>query len=170
MLNSMIVASALGLATLMGAVGHAAPPEATPSAPPTWRQWADTPIGRLVSGNLGRLLVLRSEMNVSAEQRAEVRGVLLNHRSEIAATAKSVREKRLVLRDAVLADQPDEAKIRAAANDFGVALGDAAVKAAKLRGEIAPILTEEQRELIRQFRQERDESIAGFLEEAIKGD
>jgi Spy/CpxP family protein refolding chaperone len=96
--------------------------------------------------------------------------VLVGHRSQIAATVKSAREKHLVLRDAVLADRPDEGKIRAAASDLGVALGDAAVKAAGLRGELAPILTDEQRELISQFRRERDESIDEFLTKAIKSE
>jgi Spy/CpxP family protein refolding chaperone len=170
MLKSMMVAGALGLVALMGEVGLAAAPDGTPAALPSWRQLADTPVGRIISGNLGRLLVLRSEMNVTPEQRAEVRGVLVSYRSQIAATVKSVREKHLVLRDAVLADQPDEDKIRAAASDLGDALGDAAVKAAKLRGELAPIMTDEQRELIRQFRQDRDESIDEFVKKAIKGE
>jgi Spy/CpxP family protein refolding chaperone len=168
MLKSMMVASVLGLVAVTGEVGIAAAPDGTASALPSWRQLADTPIGRLMSGNLGRLLVLRSEMNVTPEQRAEIRGVLVGHRSQIAATVKSVREKHLVLRDAVLADQPDEGKIRAAASELGDALGDAAVKAARLRGKLAPILTDEQRELIREFRQDRDESVDEFLTKAIK--
>ena len=133
MFKSMMVASVLGLVAAMGEVGIAAAPDGTASALPSWRQLADTPVGRMISGNLGRLLVLRSEMNVTPEQRAEIRGVLVGHRSQIAATVKSVREKHLVLRDAVLADQPDEGKIRAAARELGIALGDAAVKAAHLR-------------------------------------
>jgi Spy/CpxP family protein refolding chaperone len=170
MLKSMMVASVLGLVAMTGGVGMAAAPDGAPTAVPGWRQLADTPVGRLISGNLGRLLVLRSEMDVTPEQRAEIRGVLLAHRSQIAATAKSVREKHLVLRDAVLADQPDEGKIRAAASELGDALGDAAVKAAKLRGKLAPLLSDEQRELIHEFRQERDESIEAFMTKAITGE
>jgi len=163
------------LVTLIATVGIAAvpsakAPDATPTSLPSWRQLADTPLGRLVSGNLGRLLVLRSQLNVTPEQRAEVREVLVSHRSQIAVTVQSVREKRLVLRDAVLADEPDEEKIRAVASDLGDALGDAAVKAAKLRGKLAPIFTDEQRELIRQFRQERDRSIDDFLARAIESE
>jgi Spy/CpxP family protein refolding chaperone len=170
MLKSMMVASVLGLVAMTGAVGIAAAPDGTATTLPSWRQLADTPVGRLISGNLGRLLVLRSELDVTPEQRAEIREVLVGQRSQIAATAKSVREKRLVLRDAILADQSDEGKIRAAASELGAAMGDAAVKAAKLRGKLAPILTDEQRELIHQFRQERDESIEEFLTKAITGE
>jgi Spy/CpxP family protein refolding chaperone len=170
MLKSMMVACVLGLGAMSGEVGMAAAPDGAMTALPSWRQLADTPVGRLISGNLGRLLVLRSEMDVTPEQRAEIREVLVGQRSQIAATVKSVRDKRLVLRDAVLADQLDEGKIRAAASELGVALGDAAVKAAKLRDKLAPILSDEQRELIHQFRQERDESIEAFMTKAITGE
>jgi Spy/CpxP family protein refolding chaperone len=131
---------------------------------------ADTPLGRLISGNIGRLLVLRSQLNVTPEQRAEIREVLVSRRAEIATTVKSVRDKRLVLRDAVLADKPDDAKIRAAAKDLGTAIGDAAVKAAKLRAELAPIMTDEQIDLIRQFRQDRDEAVEAFLTKAMQSE
>jgi Spy/CpxP family protein refolding chaperone len=170
MFKSMMVASVLGLVAAMGEVGIAAAPEDAASGLPNWRQLVDTPIGRLVSGNLGRLMTLRSELGVTPEQRAEIREVLVEHRSRIAATVQAVREKRLVLRDAVLADQPDEGKIRQAAADLGSALGDAAVKAAKLRGELAPVLTAKQRELIREFRDERDASIDEFLAKAIENE
>jgi Spy/CpxP family protein refolding chaperone len=170
MLKSMMVAGVLGLVAMTGEVGMAAVPDGAPNALPSWRQLADTPVGRLISGNLGRLLVLRSEMDVTPEQRGEIREVLLSQRSQIATTVESVREKRLVLRDAVLADQPDEGKIRAAASALGVALGDAAVKAAKLRGKLAPILSDDQRELIHEFRQERDESIEAFMRKAVTGE
>jgi Spy/CpxP family protein refolding chaperone len=170
MLKSMMVASVLGLVAMGGAVGFAAAPDGTATTLPSWRQLADTPVGRLMSGNLGRLLVLRSEMNVTPEQRAEIREVLISRRSQFAATVESVRKKHLVLRDSALADEPDEDKIRAAASELGAAMGDAAVKAAKLRGKLAPILTDEQRELIHQFRQERDESIEEFLTKAITGE
>ena len=59
MLRSMMVASVFGLVAAMGAVGMAVEPDGTSTALPSWRQLADTPIGRLMSGNLGRLLVLR---------------------------------------------------------------------------------------------------------------
>jgi Spy/CpxP family protein refolding chaperone len=123
----------------------------------------------MISGSIGRLLVLRSEMNVTDEQRAQIRDVLVSRRPAIAETVKSVRDKRVVLRDAVLSGKADEAQIRAAADELGKAIADAAVKASKLRNEIAPILTEEQRGLIKKFLEENDAAVDKFLTNAANG-
>jgi Spy/CpxP family protein refolding chaperone len=146
----------------LGAVGVASTPDAGPGRWPG----AKTPLGRMISGNLGRLMVLRSELNLSDEQRGQVRDVLVRHRGEIAATAQTVRAKHLVLRDAVLAEAADEAAIRAAAAELGEQIGEAAVKASKLKAQIAPILTDEQRVLIVKFMADREQAVDRFLEQA----
>jgi Spy/CpxP family protein refolding chaperone len=120
-------------------------------------------------GNVGRFLVLRSELNLTDEQRGQIRDVLAANRSRIVGVTKSVREKRVALRDAVLASDLDEARIRAAADELGQAAGDAAVKAAQLRGQLAPILNEEQHRLIGDFIAEQDKAMAAFLEQAGGG-
>jgi Spy/CpxP family protein refolding chaperone len=126
---------------------------------------ANTPIGKLISGSIGRLMVLRSELNVTAEQKQQIREVLKSHRAEILATVKTVHEKRTALRDAVLAGK-DESEVRAAANELGQVIADTAVKATKLRNQVAPILTEEQRKLIGKHIAAQDEAVGGFLEQA----
>jgi Spy/CpxP family protein refolding chaperone len=150
------------------AVGIGAAPQAGPLAGWGKCPLADTPMGRMVSGCIGRLLVLRSEMNVTAEQKAKIRDVLVSHRPQIAKTVKSVHEKRVTLRNAVLSGKSDEAQIRAAADELGKAISDAAVKASKLRNEIAPILTEDQRHLIGKFLAENDAAINKFLDQAAQ--
>src|SRR3972149_11314742 len=52
------------------------------------------PLRMLVSGQFGRLLTLRSELDVTTEQRQQIRGIVKNHRQEIAAALKPVAEKR----------------------------------------------------------------------------
>lgn len=131
---------------------------------------AHTPIGKMIGGCIGRIMVLRSELNVTDEQRAQIREVLVSHRPAIAETVKSVRDKRVALRNAVLSGKADEAEIRAAADDLGKAIADAAVKATKLRGEIAPILTEEQQGLIAKFLRENDAAVDKFLTKAAAGE
>jgi len=158
---------------LVGAVGTvtiAAAPSATPS--PRMGKWrlAHTPLGRLISGNVGRLLVLRSELNATEEQRAKIREILVSHKTEIAKTAKAVRDRRVALREAVMADGTDDAKIRQAADDLGEVIGDAAVKAKELRGEIAPILTDEQRELIEECRMDCDGAVDNFFAKVLQGE
>ena len=53
-------------------------------------------ISRMLSGTVGRFLVLRSELNVTAEQRARVRETLLAHRSEIGKAAGDIMTQRAV--------------------------------------------------------------------------
>jgi len=129
----------------------------------------ETPLGKTIAGCVGRFIVLRSELEVTDEQRDQIREVLVSHRPEIAETVKSVREKRIVLREAIRADDAQEATIRTAADDLGRAISDAAVKAAKLRGEIAPLLTADQHELIDKFFAENDTAIDAFLTAAAQG-
>jgi Spy/CpxP family protein refolding chaperone len=147
--------------------GFAAEPQAGPTG---WERFplVGSPVGKMISGTVGRLMVLRSEMNVTAEQKAAIRNVLVDRRPQIAETVQSVREKRLVLRNAVLSGESDEVKVRAAADELGKAIGDAAVRAVKLRNEIAPILSEEQRQLIGTFLQENDAAVDRFLDRAIE--
>ena len=158
-------------AVVVGTVATAAmavSPELGPTG--AWRgPLAHSPLGRTITGCLGRVFTLRSDLNISDEQRQQIRGVIVSHRAEIASTVKSIRDKRVVLRDLVRSDNAEESKIRTAAEALGQAVGDAAVKAAKLRGEIAPLLNQGQRTKIDKFLMENDAAIDGFLATAAKG-
>ncbi|NUQ63272.1 MAG: Spy/CpxP family protein refolding chaperone [Pirellulales bacterium] len=129
---------------------------------------AETPLGRLISGNIGRMLVLRSELNLTDEQRSKIREVLVSHKQEIAKRAKAVWEKRNALREEVLASGTDEPKIRSLAGELTQAVADAAVLASKLRDEIAPVLSDEQRELVKKHLAECDGAVAKFFEKAVQ--
>jgi len=157
---------------LVGAIalGTVAVPLTAYAAPKTKAELANTPLGRLIVGTIGRLLVLRSELNVTDEQRAKIREVLVGHKPEIAKEVKAVWVKRNALRDLVLSGKGDEAAIRQAADELGKAIGDAAVLGAKIRGEVAPILTDEQRELIKKFRQDNDQAATTFFQKATKAE
>ena len=130
---------------------------------------AHSPLGRLISGSIGRLMVLRSDLALSNAQRMQVRELLMQHRAEIATTVMSVRDCRIELRDTVLRGDADEATIKAAADKLGAAIGEAAVKAAKLRNAVAPILTEAQQTRVREFLAEQDEAVDKLLEQAAQG-
>ena len=73
------------------------------------------------------------------------------------------------MRNAVLRGAADEATIRAAADKLGQAVSAAAVKAAQLRNELAPILTGEQKERIGEFFSEQDAAVNKVLERAVQG-
>jgi protein CpxP len=129
----------------------------------------DHPLKRVISGCIGRMMALRADLNVTEEQRSQIREVIKSHRAEIATTLKSVQDARTSLRDLVLSDSASESEIRSAANNLGQAIADAAVKGAELRKELAPILTAEQRELISEALAKNDASIDTFLTNAAAG-
>jgi Spy/CpxP family protein refolding chaperone len=129
-----------------------------------------SPVSGFVSGQLGRLLVLRSELNVTDEQKAQIRGLVSEHRDEIAQAAAGVIEARRALREAVVAETPNEETIRSLAGELGEAIGDAAVGTSKMVGQIKTILTPEQLELIRAFHENREGAVDAFLQRLVAGE
>jgi Spy/CpxP family protein refolding chaperone len=149
-----------GLAGLILAVGAGATLSAAPEAGSVHD---GRPMRSLIAGQIGRLMTLRAELGVTAEQRDEIRKIVASHRSEIAEVAKPIVQKRRALREAVTAENPNEATIRAAANDLGKAIGDAAVLAAKVKPEVFSVLTPEQRKKVTDFRANADSAVDRFM-------
>lgn len=153
---------------LAGALGvGVAGAKAADEAPAAMKELRNTPLGRLISGNIGRVMTLRSEANVTDEQRQKVRTVLTSHKAEIGDVAKDLVAKRRVLREAVRAETRDEAAIRKAGEDLGKSIGNAAVLGSKVRGELKPIFTDKQVDLFEKFVAERDGSVNRWLGEAF---
>jgi len=124
-------------------------------------------LAKLVTGHIGRLLVLRSELNVTADQRAQIREVIVGYKDRIGPVVENLKEKRRALRDAVRAETPEEMAIRNAANELGKAIGDAAVLASEVVGKTREFMTDEQRNRIQQFVQANDQSQDGLLKEFL---
>jgi len=122
------------------------------------------PLRMFLQGQIGRMMTLRSELDVTSEQRDAIKKIVDGHRSEIVAVAKPIVEKRRALREATLAQEPNEEAIRTAANDLGKSIGDAAVLASKVKGEVAKVLTPDQIHKIKSFRQESESSVDSFIE------
>ncbi len=124
----------------------------------------DTPVGRFLTGQIGRLLVLRSRLDVTPEQRTKILAIVRSHRAELARAAKPVTAKRRALREATLAEPIDPARIRAAAEELGKALGDLAIAGARVKAEVKRELSEEQRRTLREFCAENDKVVDAFLD------
>ena len=107
--------------------------------------------------------MLRSELNISAEQRKKIAAEIKSHKDEIRPIAKEIFEKRMALRDAVLNKPGDRQAIMAAANDLGKAIGDTAVLASKVIAKVKPVLTSEQQERIKNFRMANDKATAEWI-------
>lgn len=122
------------------------------------------PIENLIRDGLKRLIALRDELNVTDEQRAHIRQVVQSRREELVPAVKNVMSKRQALQQAVLAESPDEEAIRAAADELGKSIGEAALVVSKVAAEVKPILTEEQKQALRDFQAGRQNAIEKLLE------
>jgi Spy/CpxP family protein refolding chaperone len=124
------------------------------------------PVRMLASGQFGRLLALRSELELTEQQRGEIREIVKSHRQEIVTVFKPLAEKRRALRDVTISEHADEAAIRAAAADLGKAIGDAAVVGSKVKAEVYKVLTPKQRQQVKDFRGQSEAAVDKFLDEA----
>ncbi len=158
------------MAGLLGVAAVAAPPIVRAGGKIEHGKWGDSPFGRLISGHIGRWMVLRSELNLTDEQKTKIRETIKPRKPEIAKVARGVWEKRTALVNAVVADQPNEEAIRHAADDLGKAIGDAAVLASKVVGDVRPVLTTEQREQVEKFRQDCQKATDKFFQQAMKAE
>jgi protein CpxP len=117
---------------------------------------AHSDFGPRVFGRIARAL------DLSDDQKNQIKAILKTHALEIEAQMKASASARRAVHDAVLAQPPDETAIRAAAQKLGQVHGDGAVLFAKIRTEVQPILTDEQRAKIQTFRERmRDRSESG---------
>jgi Spy/CpxP family protein refolding chaperone len=91
-------------------------------------------------------------LDLSDDQKAQVKTILRSHSAEIQAQLKAGQDARRSLHDAILTDPIDEATIRARAADLSKVEGDGAILYAKVRAEIFPLLRDDQKQKIVDFR------------------
>ena len=108
------------------------------------------PHGEFGSRMFGRIA---RALDLSDDQKARVKTILKSHASEIEAQMTASASARHAVHDAVLAQPVDEGAIRAAAQTLGRVHADGAVLFAKIRTEVQPILTAEQRARVQKFRE-----------------
>ena len=127
-----------------------------------------SPLIRLIWGNIGRRITLNAELNLTDEQRAEIRAIVQKYRKDLRPATQKIFDAKRALRKAILAEPLNEAAIQKASQDLGKAIGDASVLLSKLVAEVRPVLTPEQIETIRKFSRERDNAVDRWLEEMPK--
>ena len=105
-------------------------------------------------------------LSLTDDQQTQVKDVLRAHQAEIEAQLTASQTARQALHAAVIAQPFDEAAIRARAADVGKAQADGAVLFAKIRGEIDPILTADQKAKVATFqtraRHRGDNAVTSF--------
>jgi periplasmic protein CpxP/Spy len=107
----------------------------------------------------GHMQALGKKLDLTDEQKAEIREILESHADEIKEAREAVAEKRQALRDLVHTDDVRARAIQRAADALGEAIGDAAVLRAEIRAEIRDVLTKEQQEQADELRTEVKERV-----------
>ena len=102
---------------------------------------------RFFKAAIGPGALLR-DLDLTDEQRAQIKTILHNHRAEIESIAQQMIAARVELRRAIMAESLDEALVRQKFQKVVQVGGEAAVFRARMKQEIAPILTPEQKALI----------------------
>jgi Spy/CpxP family protein refolding chaperone len=130
--------------------------------------------GRQFSGPMGlahmyRFNVMSEELGLTGAQRAALKGLFKNHRQEIQSLVKVLVVKKRALQELVLAENPDRAAIRQAADEMGRAIAETAILGSVLAQKAQAILTPEQLTRFREWRQNRQKAFDGSLREWQEG-
>jgi Spy/CpxP family protein refolding chaperone len=125
------------------------------SSPVSVTDWAEHPFRNFIRGQTGRFMVLRSQLDLTSDQKEQIAAILKAHKSEIVQAVQPIVEKRRALREAVTTANPDEK--------------DAAVLASKMKQQIAPIFTDKQRQEIKDFRAQSDTAVDDFFSKIAQG-
>lgn len=124
------------------------------------------PVFKMMMTNLARLIVLKSELGITNEQRAKIKSALRAHGEEVRVAAKSIVEHKRALREAVL--NQNETDIKKASAELGTAITNAALLASKVVSQVRPTLTPEQIDKITKFRTATDKERDLWLDQLGK--
>ena len=108
-------------------------------------------------GPVGALLPPLRRLDLSDEQREQVRTVIGESREAVRTHLRETRTAREALAEAVAAGTVDEERIRTLAAELGRLAGDAAVRRAQVYAAVWQILTPEQQARAEEIRAEREE-------------
>jgi Spy/CpxP family protein refolding chaperone len=112
----------------------------------------------------GKILQRVAEkLNLTADQKAQIKTILTGEIDHLKPLLAALHGARTNLRAAIRASDADDSSVRAASAKVAAAEADLAVERMKLYGEIAPILTDEQRQKIAAFEQRADELVDSVI-------
>ena len=107
-------------------------------------------------------LELLRGLDLTDQQRQQVRTIMENHKSDFQQVRQKMRAAMEAQHAAATATPPDEATIRAKAAEVGAAQGDLAVLMTRVRAEVFQILTPDQQAKAQQLQQERAQKRDAF--------
>lgn len=112
---------------------------------------------------------LAKALDLSKEQKEQVKAIFLKHRDGIAPLRKEMVSERRELSKLTQSDKPDEAAIREQAKKIAATSGDLAVRRAKVFQEVRTVLTPEQIQKFRALQEKRDRRIDGMMNRGQEG-
>ncbi len=120
-------------------------------------------VRNMVRGIIGRVMVLRSELDVTDEQRGQIKEVFQSHKDDLRNNVTAVLKSRRALANAITSGQSEE-ELKKAADNLGDAVAKAALEFAKTRQDARKVLTAEQKKEIDETRTAIWNSIDEFRE------
>jgi protein CpxP len=112
--------------------------------------------------------VLR-QLDLTDEQRAQVRQVMASHRDELRAIGQKLRAAHRAQAEAVTASQFDEQAVRTRAAELAAISADAAVLRARVHSEVFAVLTPDQQAKAAELKAQREARVQQRRERAREG-
>ncbi|HEV8629674.1 MAG TPA: Spy/CpxP family protein refolding chaperone [Thermoanaerobaculia bacterium] len=106
---------------------------------------------RPAPGAGGLLERAAQRLDLTAEQKSQIRDIFAAHKTEVEAELLAIKTAREAMWVAIHAENPSEAAIRGAANAVGKAEGELGVTRARIVQEVRPGLTPEQQAELQQM-------------------
>jgi periplasmic protein CpxP/Spy len=170
-----VISGIVGAAALVAVAGTAlvhAQAQGTPA--PQERQagpggpggpWGHGGFGRRGPGGpMGDLGLLRG-LDLTEDQRAQVRQIMQGHRDEFRAVSERLQAAHRAQQDAVTATPFDENAVRARAADVAAIQADAAVLRAKVHSDVFAVLTPEQQAKAAELKVQREQRMQQFRQQ-----
>jgi len=149
---ALVLVSVLGVTSWVVTGAQAQPPGA-PAGPRPHRMGPGGGFGPGMGLGLGGV------SNLSDAQREQIRRVVENHADQIGPLTEKVRAARLALEDALVNDPLSEGPLLQRSSDLGAAEGELAVARGRLLAEISTLLTPEQQQQAKAWREQMKERI-----------
>jgi protein CpxP len=117
-------------------------------------------------GGFGGPMRLLRQLDLTEEQRAQVRQVMESHRDELRAIGEKLRAAHRAQADAATAAQFDEQAVRTKAAELAAISADAAVLRARVHSEVFAVLTPEQQAKAAELKAQREARVQQRREQA----
>jgi Spy/CpxP family protein refolding chaperone len=104
---------------------------------------------------------MTERLKLSPEQRSSVQAILLKSKPQMASLKEGMRTNREALRELKRNGYTDSSQVQALAHKRGELVGSLIIQRSKVRNEIQQVLTDTQREQLRQMRDERGDGHYG---------